>query len=127
MSRYNYGNHVFNLKYHRLGHYHDYEIEIGRQRKWKEKAIKTTIGMFFNETFTGMTILDWGNEDLEQPWRYVFQGKEVTSTQLVLKLKDWLEDDNAQKFINDLNLTRRLTLKETMSYWQRDNNMWDKG
>ena len=124
MSRYNYGNHTFNLKYHPKSAVHEYEIEIGRQRAWKEEAIKTTIGMFWNECFTGMTILDWGNEDLEQPWKYIFHGREVTSTQLVAKLQDWLGEKDAQYFVNDLNETRRRTLSQTMDFWQRDNNEW---
>ena len=122
---YNYGNHTFYLKYHPESAEHEYQVEIGRTRKWKEEAIKTTIGMFFNETFTGMTILDWGNEELEQPWKYIFQGREVTSTQLVAKLSDWLGILGGQKFINDLNETRRRTLKQTVDYWQRDNNEWN--
>ena len=126
MSMYNYGNHTFYLQYHPKSAEHEYQIEIGRTRKWKELEIKTTIGMFFNETFTGMTILDWGNEELEQPWKYIFQGREVTATQLKAKLEDWLGILGAQKFINDLNLTRRRTLEQTMNFWQRDNNMWNK-
>ena len=121
---FNYGNNVFSLESHG-GYFYDHLVEIGRTRGYKELEIKTTIGMFWNETFTGMTILDWGNKDFEQPWRYVFQGREVNSTQLVAKLKVWLGDD-AQNFINDLNETRRRTESQTMDFWQRDNNMFDK-
>ena len=124
--RYNYGNHTFNLQYHPKSSFFDYEIEVGRSRKWKELELKTTIGMFFNETFTGMTIKDWGDENFETPWRYVFQSREVTATQLVRKLNEWLGEDDAQKFVNDLNHTRRAALDTTMKYWQRDNNMFDK-
>ena len=123
---YNYGKHVFSLQWNPAADHHDYQIEISRSRQWKALELKTTIGMFFNETFTGMTIKDWGSEDFETPWRYVFHGKEVTASTLVRKLNEWLGDTDSKNFINDLNRTRRETLDSTMKWWQRDNNMFDK-
>ena len=122
--RYNYGNHVFSLQYHPMTGYHDYQVEIGRSREWEQPEIKTIIGMFFNETFTGMTIKDWGDEENETLWRYVFQSKEVSASAFQRKLVNWLGEADAKKFTADLKRTERSALSETLKFWHRDTAMF---